>query len=234
MSIDSYPAQDDRVTSESRQDLGAASLLFRNDSDLWTEFQGRDLESMFPKIYFSPHAIDGATTHYLLDKTALAELEPFKTARVLVSLTIGGNDLLQAIRLAASSNPEVLMGEVRAITTRFNQVVSILERHLQNALFLLTTVYDPTDGTGIMPGDTFRGRLPVQYLDQFNGSIKETAGRMENAVFCDVHEHFLGHGSEAGADMWYWVPSPIEPGARGASEIRRVWLRGLEKWLAEH
>ncbi len=234
MSIDFYPAQDKRVPSGARQDLGAASLLFRNDSDLWKEFQGRDLDTMFPKIYFSSHAIDGASTHDLLDKRALAELEPFKTAHVLVSLTIGGNDLLQSMRFAATSNPEVLVDETRAITARFNQVVSTLDKYLQNALFLLTTVYDPTDGTGTIPGDTFRGRLPLQYLDQFNDSIKETAERMENAIFCDVHEHFLGHGSMAGADMWYWVPSPIEPGARGASEIRRVWLAGLEKWLAEH
>jgi len=162
MSIDFYPAQDNRLPPDSGEDLGAASLLFRNHSDLWNEFQGRDLNSMFPKIYFSPQAIDGATTHYLVDKTTLAELEPFRTARVLVSLTIGGNDLLQAIRLAASTDVEVLVSEVRAIVSRFNQVVDTLETHLKNALFLLTTVYDPTDGTGIIPGDTFRGRLPIQ------------------------------------------------------------------------
>jgi hypothetical protein len=43
-----------------------------------------------------------------------------------------------------------------------------------------------------------------------------------------VYAHFLGHGvSAAEADRWYWRRSPIEPNARGASEVRAVWLESL-------
>jgi hypothetical protein len=39
-----------------------------------------------------------------------------------------------------------------------------------------------------------------------------------------VHRHFLGHGvSVPQSERWYWARNLIEPNARGASEIRRVW-----------
>ena len=45
----------------------------------------------------------------------------------------------------------------------------------------------------------------------------------------DVHRHFLGRGvTAAEGDRWYWRRNLIEPNARGASEIRRVWWALLE------
>jgi lysophospholipase L1-like esterase len=233
MSIDYYPAQDNRELTGGRQKVGAASLLFRNDSELWPEFNGRDLSSMFPKIYFSEHATDGETTHGLLDDSLLSQLDPFRTSRNLVSLTIGGNDLLQAIWRSTVSGEKPLSSEVNAISERFKQVIGTLEKHLSNSVFLLTSVYDPTDGTGIMPGDTTDRRLPIELLALFNNSIKQCASQRRNAIFCDVHKHFLGHGVSVSENMWYWPTSPIEPGARAASEIRRVWLDGLNKALSK-
>jgi hypothetical protein len=44
-----------------------------------------------------------------------------------------------------------------------------------------------------------------------------------------VHRHFLGHGvTAAEADRWYWRRSLIEPNARGANEIRRLWIEVLK------
>ncbi|MBS1956088.1 MAG: SGNH/GDSL hydrolase family protein [Cyanobacteria bacterium SZAS-4] len=231
MSIDYYPAQDSRVASDERQKIGAASLFFRNDSELWPEFDGRDLNSMFPKIYFSEHANDGETTHGLLEPSFLEQLAPFRTSRNLVSLTIGGNDLLQAIWRSAVAGETSLANEVNTIIERYVHVVETLEKHLVNSTFLLTTVYDPTDGTGIMPGDTTGQKLPVELLAKFNNSVEQCALQRGNAIFCDVHKDFLGHGMSVGQDMWYFLPSPIEPGARAASEIRRIWLDSLNEAL---
>lgn len=49
-------------------------------------------------------------------------------------------------------------------------------------------------------------------------------------MLADVNQHFLEHGLNASSleEFWYWKPSPIEPGARGASKIRRVWLESLD------
>jgi hypothetical protein len=47
-------------------------------------------------------------------------------------------------------------------------------------------------------------------------------------LLAEVYGHFLGHGVTAPeADRWYWRRSLIEPNARGASEIRRVWMEAL-------
>lgn len=45
-----------------------------------------------------------------------------------------------------------------------------------------------------------------------------------------IHDHFLGHGlAEPDPDArWYWRHSIIEPSARGASEVRRLWLESLD------
>jgi hypothetical protein len=90
---------------------------------------------------------------------------------------------------------------------------------------VLTTVYDPTDGTGMLPGLEGYGRLPLEYLDRFNDHVRAIATASARTELADVHRHFLGHGVAAPeTDRWYWKRSMIEPNARGASEIRRVWL----------
>jgi hypothetical protein len=95
---------------------------------------------------------------------------------------------------------------------------------------VLTTVYDPTDGTGRLPGMEGYGRLPLEYLDQFNDHVRETARTTTEAVLADVHRHFLGHGVTAPEpERWYWRRNLIEPNARGASEIRRVWWKVLDQ-----
>jgi hypothetical protein len=48
-------------------------------------------------------------------------------------------------------------------------------------------------------------------------------------LLADAHAHFLGHGvSVPEADRWYWRRSLIEPNARGASELRHLWLNALD------
>jgi hypothetical protein len=47
-------------------------------------------------------------------------------------------------------------------------------------------------------------------------------------MLAEVHAHFLGHGvSVLERERWYWRHNLIEPSARGASEIRRVWWDAL-------
>jgi hypothetical protein len=92
-------------------------------------------------------------------------------------------------------------------------------------------VYDPTDGSGLLPELSARyGRLPIEHLHRFNDHVRRVAGRTSGSRLADVHRHFLGHGVSAPpADRWYWKGSLIEPSARGASEIRRLWWRALAR-----
>ena len=109
-------------------------------------------------------------------------------------------------------------------------LVETVREELPRATLLLTTVYDPTDGTGKLPGLESYGRLPLEYLERFNDTVRRTAASLPRTLLADVHRHFLGHGVKAPErDRWYWSRNLIEPNARGASEIRRVWWEALEE-----
>jgi hypothetical protein len=56
----------------------------------------------------------------------------------------------------------------------------------------------------------------------------------------DIYSHFLGHGSHHGDsnnphyhpdDPSYWYVQEIEPNARGAHEVRRLFWEALKKGL---
>ena len=147
-------------------------------------------------------------------------------ARLLVTLTAGGNDLLDAL------TEERRLAEVlEEISGRYAELVTSLRDEFAGATILLATVYDPTDGSGLLPELSDRyGRLPIEHLQRFNDYVRRLAGRTSGARLADVHRHFLGHGVSAPpADRWYWRGSLIEPSARGASEVRRLWWRALAR-----
>ena len=144
----------------------------------------------------------------------------------MITLTAGGNDLLDALTV------ERRLAEVlEEISGRYAELVTTLREEFPGATLLLATVYDPTDGSGLLPELSDRyGRLPIEHLHRFNDHVRRLAGRTSGARLADVHRHFLGHGVSAPpADRWYWKGSLIEPSARGASEVRRLWWRALAR-----
>jgi lysophospholipase L1-like esterase len=226
MSTDHYPTCDVRNLDAppGRLDpLGAAALLHSNDDDRWPEFRGRDLERLHPDIELLNLAEDGV----MIDDVATEELARLghdsDDPGILLTLTAGGNDLLDAL---AAGQP--LDREVSRIERRYTDLVATVLEELPAATLVLTTVYDPTDGTGRLPGLESGGPLPLEYLDRFNQTVRDLARESDRVLLADVHRRFLGHGITAPErDRWYWRRNPIEPNARGASEIRRVWLETL-------
>lgn len=225
MSLDDYPGPG----------WGAASLLYRNDSERFPEFAGRDLHTRCPGIAFVPLARDGATTHEVL-----ASLETLKDqpGRVLFSLTGGRNDLLRG-RLRD------LSGAVPAYRARLEQIFELIcARYAGRARIVVSSIYDPSDGIGdlMTPGTPNPGL--VRLLQGANDAIRTLAATRPEVVVADAHAHFLGHGSHATdpahpshdpADPRTWLKLGIEPNERGGSEVRRVlWgaLCAAEGWPA--
>ncbi len=222
MTTDHYPTCDVRNLDAppARLDpLGAAALLHSNDDARWPEFRGHDLDHLFHGVEFLNLAEDGA----MIDDVATEELARLghdsNDPGILLTLTAGGNDLLDALASGKS-----LQHAVRQIEAGYADLVATVREELPAATLVLTTVYDPTDGTGRLPGLESLGCLPLEYLDRFNQRVRSLARESEHTLLADVHRHFLGHGVSAPeADRWYWRRNMIEPNARGASEIRRVW-----------
>lgn len=200
------------------------SLLFRNQSLVWPEFEGKDLSSRYSRLAFVQLATDGATTYDFLDARYLDLVLSYADRPCLVTLTVGGNDLLTTLW----KEDDKASVEAEQVTERIEKVVDLIAANLPRAILMLTSIYDPTDGSGIIPGfPAFTTKLPL--LAEVNSRIREIAER-RGMLFADAHEHFSGHGLSSTAEpLWYWVPNPIGPSARGASELRALGLEALDK-----
>jgi hypothetical protein len=235
MSIDLYPALDAgatdvavalerRTVAGSVAPLGAASLLFENDDARWAEFAGADLRTRYPGIRHTNLSRDAATIGDVFGEQLPAVERVAGPA--LVTLTVGGNELLSAA--ANQPRASLLEGIVRDVAQAYDYLVDAIVERLPGATLLLTTFYDPSDRTARVPG-LFEGRpLPLRAIDALNAHVRALAARTPRSRVADVYLHFLGHGVTAPeAERWYWRRAPTEPSARGASEIRRVWLHAL-------
>jgi len=237
MSIDLYPALDvgetDVAVALERDasaghvaPMGAASLFYRNDETHWPDDVGDDLLTRYPGIEHLNVAMDGATIGEVFGEQ-IPRLEA-SDEPTLLTLTVGGNDLLSAY----GSHPRGALLERIAndISEGYELLVDSIRRLYGESLLIVATVYDPSDGTGHVPGlFDDRGPLPLNVLEGFNTHVRALARGTPHTKLADVHAHFLGHGVTApDEDRWYWRRSLIEPNARGANEIRHLWLRAIE------
>ena len=236
ISMDLFPALDageadvavalERVASAgSVAPVGAASLLYHNDEAHWPDEMGNDLSSRYPGITYTNLAADGATIGDVFGEQ-LAQLgdtdEP-----TLLTLTVGATDLLSAF---ASGPKTALLDEIaRDVLEAFDFLVTSLRQARPNSVLLVSTLYDPSDGTGRVPG-VFDGKqpLPVHALATFNSGVRALAAGTPGLLLADLHGRFFGHGVTAPeTDRWYWRRSLLEPNTRGASEIRHAWNDAL-------
>jgi lysophospholipase L1-like esterase len=189
--------------------LGAASLLA---DDL-----GIELKLL---------ARDGATSDDVL-RRQLGQVGP---RPALVTITMGGNDLLTAI----VESPDKVPAAVEATAANYDATLTALAA--TGAKIVVSTVYDPTDGTG----DLSWAGLPdvdegLALLESMNAAIRAAAAR-HGAAVADLHVAFLGHGAQAGditgtdshpANRELWLCGHIEPNAWGAQAIRDTWRAAL-------
>src|SRR3954463_11085851 len=100
MSTDEYPTCDllqlDAVPGELLP-AGAAALFYRNRDDLWPEFAGTDLATVCPGIEARVLAWDGAMIEDVLTEELSRVGRDTGGARPVITLTAGGNDLLDAL-----------------------------------------------------------------------------------------------------------------------------------------
>jgi lysophospholipase L1-like esterase len=231
ISIDIYPAADvarryprGAATSDA---LGAASLFYRNDDKLWPDFRGKDLRTRFSSIEFDDLTADGATTRSLLAQVARVSASDEPT---LATITAGGNDLLGEIGFRGSSQDAGAGGPVPAISGRLREAVTQLLQRRPNSVVMIGTVYDPSDGTNVLPGVPHRLDTEAKWLRNYNDAVRQLVTTDERLRLADIHAHFLSHGLAARErDRWYLQESIIEPNARGASEVRRLWLDALQR-----
>lgn len=206
--------------------LGAAALLYRNDDARWPEFAGRDLATAYPGIAFRSLVEDGATIGDVFGEQ-LARLEA-SDAPTLVTLTVGAGDIMSL--LVRRPAAPIVRQAAHDIAEAYEFLVDAIRRLRPAATLLAATVCDPSDGTALMPGvDSARKPVPLDALTAVNAHIRTLAAGTPGVRLADLHAHFMGHGASIEPkNRWYWRRSPLDVNARGASEVRRVWLDALE------
>jgi lysophospholipase L1-like esterase len=211
---------------------GGASLLFSNRDDDFPEWRGRDLRTTDPLATFSLLATDGATTRTLVD-AQLPRLSALGARPTLVTLTIGGNDLL-GVYGDTRATRAVIDRVQTAATSALAEIGDLLA---PSGRIVVGTVYDPSDGTG----DAVRLGLPswpdaVALIEELNERLRAVAAR-EGATVAEIGKQFRGHGLLAGdptrpdprpADRDLWFCHLIEPNAWGAGGVREAF------WAAMH
>lgn len=226
MTIDFYAASDAHSKGHDLNEVGAASLLFKNNDELFPEFKENDLSSLFPGIELVNLAFDGATIKDLLENEFQQKLSAHKNAKNLITVTVGGNDLLAALQALDMKKTNLLQERLAKLESEFKTLMKFFQNTFKQSKVIITTLYDPTDDTGIMPcARELYSEFDVKYLTSFNQLVRDLSFDHGHNV-AEVYWHFIGHGAMCGSDenFWYWKPHPIEPGLTGASEIRRVWL----------
>jgi lysophospholipase L1-like esterase len=218
MSIDEYAGGPGR---------GAASLFCHNHPD-WPEFEGRDLLTCFPDLEFEQLAFDGATSEGVLS-LQVPMLRRLRGRVRIITLTAGGNDLLSYFGIGRG-DAERAAGHFRVRLARILEACADVVGPV--GCVLVGNIYDPTDGTGEVPGSGFPlWSDSMHVLELFNQAAAEVA-RGFPAQLVDIHSHFLGHGAQAqeptshhyhAHDPTVWYTQLIEPNARGAHEIRRLF-----------
>lgn len=173
-------------------------------------------------------ARDGATSDDVLRR----QLGQVSDHPALVTLTMGGNDLLTAMIEAPDRVPAAMA------TFAANYEIALTTLTATGATIVVSTVYDPTDGTG----DLAWAGLPdvdtgLALLSGVNDSIRAAAAR-HGALVADLHAAFLGHGAQAGditrpdshpVNQELWLCGHIEPNAWGAQAIRDTWRMALRQ-----
>ena len=213
--------------------LGAGDLFYKNNDELFPEFKGLDLESLHPGIKHLNLAQDGGIVPdvYRQVKKAIRETDVRDSG--VITLTIGGNDLLQLY--GTSKNLEEMSRGLDKLRREYSILVAGIVRDFPCAKVILNAVYDPTDGTGYLPG--YKHRLPIELLKEFNAEVEFVARRYD-CTFVDTEELFMGYGitkmasgkklNETSLDPskggYYWHHSIIEPNIYGANAVRAEWL----------
>lgn len=212
-------------------DLGAGSLLFRNQPRFWPEFEGRDLVSVNPNCTFHKYARDASTLINLWEQLRRA---PDLEGKILVTVTIGGNDVLAGVgrvgnalreRTMAQAEVDIGDGEVtfEMWASSLKRWLGELRRRYAGCEVLLGSIYDPSDGTGeLASGSTALAPL-LPYLHTMNNWL-ELCAREAGVKFIDIHKHFMGNalGGEPP-----WIHCEIEPTQTGSSEVRRLFREAL-------
>lgn len=214
-------------------------LLDKNDDARWPGDAGKDFATRYPGIQVQKKSRGGSTAANLGGQ--IDALPTRLDGPVLVTITIGGNDVQAALAKILTSGDdsknradfgEFLEESLGKLFTkdRFGPGVEVA--------VLMTNIYDPSDGTGnftFASGSKCGGALGIwpaskptaPLLEPWQKVMTDVAAKHPGTVVLDLHGKFAGHGVP-GAETWF-VKDCIHPNAVGHDAIRDLFWEAVQK-----
>jgi lysophospholipase L1-like esterase len=209
-------------------------LLAQNDDAKWPASAGLDLKTKYPGITVVKNSKAGATTNGLI--TQVDGLPATLEGPVLVTITIGGNDVQSALGSILTSGSDA---KQRATfqTNLDNALGKLTAADRVQVTVLLANVYDPSDGSGNFtyqgtkcPGALGywpSGNATDPLLGPWEQIMIDTSAKYPQVKLLDLHTRFHGHGVAA-SPTWF-VNDCIHPNAPGHDQVRGLFWDAIAK-----
>jgi lysophospholipase L1-like esterase len=213
-------------------------LLLQNVSQ-YPQYAGHDLMTKYPGIMYVHGAVAGAITDSYPNlsgaptlKNQVTQLGHSYPGDVLVTITIGGNDLnghsFDAIQMKDGTDRMNFDQHLKDELGELTMPGRLGQGHVY---VILANIYDFSDGQGdfatIQCGPPFNIKASVDQMgfDNWNGIMQTDISAVGQTLY-DMHADFMGHGyNNTNADqVWYDMASCIHPNATGHNQIRKsIW-----------
>jgi lysophospholipase L1-like esterase len=227
---------------DSISDLGGTGpffydLLLKNDDATYPALKGHDLTNRFPGITYDHRAIAGSITDNYVNgplvgptlKSQIDLLGKSYPGDVLVTITIGGNDLSEhSLAVVGGTDGPARMEFEQHLTDELAELTAPGRLGAGRVYVVLANIYDFTDGQGDFatvlcgPPVNMPAAQDAAVFGAWNGAMQRTIQQV-GGISYDMHADFMGHGFSS-ADVWYDRVSCIHPNAKGHDAIRRsIW-----------
>src|SRR6185312_14792047 len=198
-----------------------------------------DLTAKYPGLTFVHAAQQGAITDVYSDgqpanvpllKDQITGLGNSYPGDIVVTITIGGNDLNAHSFAAISQTDASLRAELDAhLTAELGELTTAGRLGSGKVYIVLANIYDFTDGQGdfatVMcgPGVNISSQAVNTGFGNWNAVLTTNIGKIAGGGLYDMHGDFMGHGynNTDATQVWYDSASCIHPNTKGHDAIRR-------------
>ena len=197
-----------------------------------------DLAKKWPSLMYVHAAVSGAITDTYSDgmpagrpllATQIAGLGNSYPGDVLVTITIGGNDLEgHAIKAIGGVDAPIRMEYGQHLDAELGTLAMPGRLGSGKVYIILANIYDFTDGQGDFatvkcgPGANVSPAMDQMVFSAWNGTGAASLMKVGGTLY-DMHADFMGHGynNTDPSQVWYDAASCIHPNAVGHDAIRR-------------
>jgi lysophospholipase L1-like esterase len=221
------------------------ALLQKNDDTMYPDWHGKDLTTLNGGVAptFVGGAIGGSVAGPYPGSAAgtptldaqVASLPATLAGPVLVTITIGGNDMV-------GSFVDILQGTDQGDRMDFQQYIDTAMSALTmpgrfgagvDVYVFQADIYDPSDGTGDFaaqgcpfPFSLIPEESTTTFFANWNDVVHTEVAKYPNAFWAPMHDTFKGHGlSKTGTASWFnWSGFDcLHPNAKGHNAIREMF-----------